>query len=102
MDKENQAIKTSSWKTEGKKKSRAFLEFRPYSAFTFGGRNRKPKAENFRFRPKVSASGIPLYFTIRIIENIGIGCRNKDQTVVHVLITYTDGIISLPQACFMK
>ena len=53
-------IKTSSGKTEGKKKSRAFLEFRPYSAFTFGGRNRKPKAENFRFRPKVSASGIPL------------------------------------------
>ena len=47
-------------KTEGKKKSRAFLEFRPYSAFTFGGQNRKPKAENFRFRPKVSASGIPL------------------------------------------
>ena len=38
----------------------AFLEFRPYSAFNFGGRNRKPKAENFPFRPKVSASGIPL------------------------------------------
>ena len=45
---------------EGKKKSRAFLEFRPYSAFNFGGRNRKLKAENFPFRPKVSASGIPL------------------------------------------
>ena len=38
----------------------AFLEFRPYSAFNFGSRNRKPKAENFPFRPKVSASGIPL------------------------------------------
>ena len=31
------------------KKSRAFLEFRPYSAFNFGGRNRKPKAEKFLF-----------------------------------------------------
>ena len=47
------------------KKSRAFLEFRPYSAFTFGGRNRKPKAENFRFWPKVSASGIPLVCTVK-------------------------------------
>ena len=53
---------SSIWKTEGKKKSKAFLEFRPYSAFTFGGRNQKPKAENFPFRPKVSASGIPLGF----------------------------------------
>ena len=36
------------------------FDFRPYSAFKFGGRNRKPNSENFRFRPKVSASGIPL------------------------------------------
>ena len=49
-------------KLKEKKKSRAFLEFRPYSAFNFGGRNRKPEAENFWFRPKVSASGIPLMF----------------------------------------
>ena len=52
------------------KKSRAFLEFRPYSAFNFGGRNRKPKAENFRFWPKVSASGIPLHFeSIEVLED---------------------------------
>ena len=38
----------------------AFLEFRPYSAFTFGGRNRKPKVENFPFWPKDRNSGIPL------------------------------------------
>ena len=38
----------------------AFLELRPYSAFIFGGRNRKTKAENFPFWPKLSASGIPL------------------------------------------
>ena len=42
------------------KKSRAFLEFRPYSAFTFGGRNRKPKGENFPFWPKDRNSGRPL------------------------------------------
>ena len=42
------------------KKSRAFLEFRPYSAFNFGGRNRRPKAENFPFWPKGRNSGIPL------------------------------------------
>ena len=34
--------------------------FRPYSDLNFGGRNRRPKAENFRFRPKISASGILL------------------------------------------
>ena len=39
------------------------LDIRPYSAFNFGGRNRKPKGENFRFRPKISASGMPLPFT---------------------------------------
>jgi hypothetical protein len=46
-----------NWKTFIRK----FLRFdiRPYSAFKFGGRNRRPKAENFRFRPKISASGIP-------------------------------------------
>ena len=42
------------------KKSRAFLEFRPYSAFNFGGRNQRPKAENFPFWPKGRNSGIPL------------------------------------------
>ena len=47
-------------KTEGKKKSRAILEFRPYSVFNFGGRNRRPKAENFPFWPKGRNSGIPL------------------------------------------
>ena len=36
------------------------FNFRPYSDFIFGGRNRRPKAENFRFRPKVSAFGRPL------------------------------------------
>ena len=36
------------------------FDFRPYSAFKFGGRNWRPKAENFRFRLKISASGIPL------------------------------------------
>ena len=36
------------------------FDFRPYSAFIFGSRNRRPNSENFRFRPKISASGIPL------------------------------------------
>ena len=49
------------------KKSRAFLEFQPYSAFNFGGRNRKAKAENFPFRPKVLASGIPLIPSVPIL-----------------------------------
>ena len=48
----------SNWRKS--KKSRAFLEFRPYSAFNFGGRNRRPKAENFPFWPKGRNSGIPL------------------------------------------
>ena len=39
------------------------FDFRPYSAFKFGSRNRKPNSENFRFRPKISASGIPLFCT---------------------------------------
>ena len=45
------------------------FDFRPYSAFKFGGRNRKPNSENFRFRPKISASGRPLcnkHFTIKL------------------------------------
>ena len=37
------------------------FDFRPYSAFKFGGQNRRPNNENFRFRPKISASGIPLF-----------------------------------------
>ena len=37
------------------------LEFRPYSAFTFGGRNRRPKGENFPFWPKDRNSGRPLF-----------------------------------------
>ena len=48
------------WKKPKKRKSRAFLEFRPYSAFNFGGRNRKPKGENFPFWPKDRNSGRPL------------------------------------------
>ena len=52
------------------KKSRAFLEFWPYSAYNFGGRNRKPKAENFPFRPKVSASGIPLPYLHLLCSNL--------------------------------
>ena len=44
------------------------FDFRPYSAFIFGGRNRKPNSENFRFRPKVSASGIPLLESLQITE----------------------------------
>ena len=35
----------------------------------FGSQNRKPKAENFPFRPKVSASGIPLVFR-KLPENL--------------------------------
>ena len=45
---------------------RAFLEFRPYSAFNFGGRNRRPKAENFPFWPKGQNSGIPLHWKLLI------------------------------------
>ena len=33
---------------------------RPYSAFKFGGRNRRPKTKNLRFWPNISAYGIPL------------------------------------------
>ena len=44
------------------------FDIRPYSAFNFGGRNRKPKAENFHFWPKVSASGIPL-LTYMVFSN---------------------------------
>ena len=36
------------------------FDIRPFSAFKFGGRNRRPKAENVRFQPKISASGILL------------------------------------------
>ena len=54
----------------------AFLEFRPYSAFNFGGRNRRPKAENFQFRPKISASGIPLLQT-QILKGLqGTPCKS--------------------------
>ena len=44
------------------RKKNVKFDFRPYSAFKFGGRNRRPKAENFRFWPKISASGIPLHW----------------------------------------
>ena len=43
------------------------FDFRPYSAFKFGGRYQRPKAENFRFRPKISASGIPLFKRVKIL-----------------------------------
>ena len=50
------------------------FDFLPYSAFIFGGRNQRPKAENLRFWPKISASGIPLVglndFTPNEFENI--------------------------------
>ena len=48
------------------------FDIRPFSAFTFGGRNRRPKAENFRFRPKILASGIPLidYVVFLLFENM--------------------------------
>jgi hypothetical protein len=36
------------------------FDIRPFSGFKFGGRNQRLKAENVRFRPKISASGIPL------------------------------------------
>ena len=46
------------------------FNFRPYSDFIFGGRNRRPKAENFRFRPKVSAFGRPLYLEYTLYNTI--------------------------------
>ena len=36
------------------------FDIRPFSAFKFGSRNRRPKAENLHFWQKISASGIPL------------------------------------------
>jgi hypothetical protein len=47
------------------------FDFRPYSAFKFGGRNRRPKAENFRFGPKISASGIPLISFPSVLQSLG-------------------------------
>ena len=51
---------------------------RPYSAFNFGGQNRRPKAENLRFGPKVSASGIPLYLIVKLFT--GDSITNFEKT----------------------
>ena len=67
------------------KKSRAFLEFRPYSAFNFGSRNRRPKAENFPFWPKGRNSGILLLFWVLAIFWAN---TSPDILFVNQVITY--------------
>ena len=42
----------------------------PYSASKFGGRNRRPKAENFPVWPKGRNSGIPLKTTLGLSRRL--------------------------------
>ena len=56
----NNKTKSPFWKTKIISNFTYKFVIRPYSAFKFVGGNRKPKDENLRFWPKISASGIPL------------------------------------------
>ena len=65
------------------------FDFRPYSAFIFGGRNRRPNSENFRFRPQISASGIPLQKIYFFFKTTIYHCQKEigDLWIIHGIST---------------